>query len=82
MGIGKDWGYFETYEGRLFPTNAIRARYIRLYSNGNTGDDLNRYTEIEVYAIPAGTPKTAKIARPANPKNPPDNTAQQSAGRG
>jgi len=70
MGIGKDWGYFETYEGKLFPANAIRARYVRLYSNGNTGDDLNRYTEIEVYAVPAGTPKTAKIAPASQPEKP------------
>jgi hypothetical protein len=53
MGIGEDWGYFEMYEGELFEAKGVRARYVRLYSNGSTGDDLNRYTEVEVYAIPA-----------------------------
>ncbi len=67
MGIGEDWGYFETYEGRLFPTKAARARYVRLYSNGNTGDDLNRYTEVEVYAVGAETKKAAKIAPAGQP---------------
>ena len=65
MGLGEDWGYFETYEGRLFPTKGVRARYVRLYSNGNTGDDLNRYTEVEVYAVPAGAAKTAAKTAPA-----------------
>jgi len=72
MGIGEDWGYFETYEGRLFPARAVRARYVRLYSNGNTGDDLNRYTEIEVYAIPADAGKTEKNA----PAGKPEKTAK------
>jgi hypothetical protein len=66
LGIGEDWGYFECYEGQLFEAKAVRARYVRLYSNGSTGDDLNRYTEVEVYAIPAGA-ATAKAAMPATP---------------
>jgi hypothetical protein len=66
LGIGEDWGYFECYEGQLFEAKAVRARYVRLYSNGNTGDDLNRYTEVEVYAVPAGA-ATAKAAMPATP---------------
>ena len=76
MGIGEDWGYFETYEGRLFPAKALRARYVRLYSNGNTGDDLNRYTEIEVYAVPAGTQKTAKKTAKKTPASKPEKPAR------
>ncbi len=63
MGIGEDWGYFETNEGLLLPAKGVKARYVRLYSNGNTGDDLNRYTEVEVYALPAGA---GPAARPAS----------------
>jgi len=52
MGLGNDWGYFENHEGRLFSAKGVRSRYLRFYSNGSTSDDLNRYTEVEVYAIP------------------------------
>lgn len=62
LGIGEDWGYFECYEGQLFATKGVRARYVRLYSNGSTGNDLNRYTEVEVYALPAGAAATAEPA--------------------
>ena len=54
MGIGKDREYFETNEGRLIDAKGARARYVRLYSNGSTGNDkLNRYTEVEVYGVPS-----------------------------
>ena len=52
LGIGEDWGYYETNEGLLAPVKAVKARYDRLYSNGNTADDFNRYTEVEVYGLP------------------------------
>jgi len=52
MGIGEDWGYFETNEGLLAPAKGVKAHYVRLYSNGSTGDDVNRYTEVEVYGRP------------------------------
>ncbi len=71
MGIGEGWGYFETYEGQLFPARGARARYVRLYSNGNTGDDLNRYTEVEVYALPPGAGKAAAKAAPAGKPDKP-----------
>jgi len=51
-GAGTDPAYIETYEGRLIPANGVRARYVRLYSNGNTTDDLNDYCEVEVYGQP------------------------------
>lgn len=54
MGIGKDREYFETSEGKLVNANKVKARYARLYSNGSTfSDPLNRYTEVEVYGLPA-----------------------------
>jgi hypothetical protein len=54
LGIGKDREYFETAEGKLVDAKGATARYVRLYSNGSTyRDPLNRYTEVEVYGLPA-----------------------------
>ena len=53
FGLGKDMHYTETNEGKLIDAKGVRARYIRLYSNGNTGNDLNHYIEVEVYGTPA-----------------------------
>ena len=52
LGIGKDKEYIEVAEGRLFDPKGVRGRYVRLYSNGNTSNDLNHYVEIEVYGTP------------------------------
>ena len=54
LGVGKDKHYTETNEGRLFDVLAqgIKTRYVRLYSNGNTSNDLNHYIEVEVYGKP------------------------------
>ena len=54
LGIGKDREYFETNEGKLVDAKDNKARYVRLYSRGSTlRDPLNRYTEVEVYGLPA-----------------------------
>ena len=53
LGAGTDPAYVESYEGRLVPAKGVRARYVRLYSNGNTTDELNDYCEAEVYGQPA-----------------------------
>jgi hypothetical protein len=52
LGVGKDKEYFENYEGRLINAKGVKARFVRLYSNGSTYTALNRYTEVEVYGIP------------------------------
>jgi hypothetical protein len=52
MGVGQDKEYVETNDGRLFDTKGATARYVRLYSNGNTSNDLNHYIEVEVYGKP------------------------------
>lgn len=49
LGGGKDLAYVETYAGYIVDAQGARARYVRLYSNGNTTDDLNHYVEVEVY---------------------------------
>jgi hypothetical protein len=56
LGVGRDAEYVETREGKLIDCRADRAdaigtkaRFVRLYSNGNTADDLNHYIEVEVH---------------------------------
>jgi hypothetical protein len=53
LGVGKDKEYFENYEGRLIDAKAAKGRYVRLYSQGSTYTALNRYTEVEIYGLPA-----------------------------
>lgn len=52
QGVGKDLNYVETAEGKLIDAKGVKARYVRLYSNGNTNNDLNHYIEVEVYGKP------------------------------
>jgi hypothetical protein len=55
LGVGKDKHYVETSEGKLIDLlsqGSPKARYVRLYSNGNTSNDLNHYIEVEVYGKP------------------------------
>jgi hypothetical protein len=53
LGAGKDKEYIEVAEGRLIDPKGAVGRYVRLYSNGNTTNDLNHYVEVEVYGTPA-----------------------------
>ncbi|MHC4424759.1 MAG: hypothetical protein ACYSYV_01535 [Planctomycetota bacterium] len=55
FGVGTDMHYIETYEGELIDclSKGVKARYVRLYSNGNNANDLNHYIEVEVYGKPA-----------------------------
>ncbi|MGB0743439.1 MAG: hypothetical protein ACPGSB_02835 [Opitutales bacterium] len=51
FGKGKDRPYVDTRFGKLINANGIEARYVRLYSNGNTSNDMNHYIEVEVFGI-------------------------------
>jgi hypothetical protein len=53
LGAGKDKEYIETFDGKLFDSRGAKARYVRLYSGGNTSNDMNHYVEVEVYGLPA-----------------------------
>ena len=53
FGAGKDFAYVEDYEGKLIDAKAVKGRYVRLYSAGNTTNKLNHYTEVEVFGKPA-----------------------------
>ena len=48
-GVGRDMSYVETSEGKLIDAKGVQGRYVRLYSRGNTTNDLNHYIEVEVY---------------------------------
>ena len=55
LGVGEDMHYTETNEGKLIDVLSqgnVKARYVRLYSNTNTSNDLNHYIEVEVYGKP------------------------------
>lgn len=49
FGKGDDPSYQETYEGRIIDPNGVEARYVRLYSRGNTSNQMNHFIEVEVY---------------------------------
>ena len=49
LGKGKDLAYVETNNGRVIDAKGAPGRYVRLYSNGNTSDELNHYCEVEVF---------------------------------
>ena len=56
LGIGHEKEYIDTHEGLLIDAKGAGARYVRLYSNGNTESDLNHCTEVEVYGRKLPTP--------------------------
>ena len=51
LGLGKEKEYIEVAEGKLIDPKGAKGRYVRLYSNGNTTNDLNHYVEVEVYGL-------------------------------
>lgn len=53
LGTGKDLAYIESNMGRIVDAQGAKARYVRLYSNGNTSNELNHYCEVEVFGQPA-----------------------------
>jgi hypothetical protein len=51
LGKGSDKSYVETNNGRVIDAKGANGRYVRLYSNGNTSDELNHYCEVEVFGV-------------------------------
>lgn len=50
LGKGDNKAYVETNLGKLMVVNPpVKGRYVRLYSNGNTSNDMNHYIEVEVF---------------------------------
>ncbi len=53
LGVGEDWHYVETSEGKLIDAKGVQGRYVRCYSNGNNSNDLNHWIELAVFGKPA-----------------------------
>jgi hypothetical protein len=51
FGKGNDYPYVESRFGKLVDAGGSSARYVRLYSAGNTSNDLNHYIEVEVFGV-------------------------------
>ena len=49
MGKGADAPYVESRFGKLVDGKGTKGRYVRLYSNGNTSNEMNHYIEVEVF---------------------------------
>lgn len=49
LGKGTDNPYVESRFGLLADAKGAKGRYVRLYSNGNTSNEMNHYIEVEVY---------------------------------
>ena len=49
MGKGADRPYEESRFGLLADGKGAKGRYVRLYSNGNTSNEMNHYIEVEVF---------------------------------
>ncbi|MEX1116931.1 MAG: hypothetical protein WEB53_16915 [Akkermansiaceae bacterium] len=52
MGKGADSPYVESRFGLVVDGKGSKGRYVRLYSNGNTSNEMNHYIEVEVYGKP------------------------------
>jgi hypothetical protein len=53
LGKGKDYCYYESNEGRVISVPAVKGRYVRFYSKGNSAGPSNDYIETEVWGVPA-----------------------------
>jgi hypothetical protein len=51
MGKGADNPYVETRFGLLVNAKGTPGRHVRLYSNGNTSNEMNHYIEVEVFGV-------------------------------
>lgn len=68
LGVGQNYEYIETNEGRLIDAKGAVGRYVRLYCNGSTAGEMNHYIEVDVYGKKGGTaaaaPAPAKTEAP------------------
>jgi hypothetical protein len=49
LGKGGDAPYVESRFGKVVDGKGTKGRYVRLYSNGSTSNEMNHYIEVEVY---------------------------------
>jgi hypothetical protein len=53
-GVGEQYEYVETNEGCLADAKGAEARYVRIWSKGNTSNLMNHFIEVEVHGKPTG----------------------------
>ena len=53
LGKGTDYPYVESHFGLIVDGKGTQGRYVRLYSNGSTSNEMNHYIEVEAYGIVA-----------------------------
>lgn len=51
-GKGKDYCYYESNEGRVIAVPAVKGRFVRFHSKGNSAGPSNDYIEAEVWGVP------------------------------
>jgi len=49
LGKGSNQPYVESRFGHIIDGKGAKGQYVRLYSQGNTSNDMNHYIEVEVY---------------------------------
>ncbi|MGL5017370.1 MAG: hypothetical protein ACRDBP_04500, partial [Luteolibacter sp.] len=49
LGKGTDKPYVESRFGLLVDGKGTKGRFVRLYSNGSTSNEMNHYIEVEVF---------------------------------
>lgn len=52
LGRGSDRPYMESRYGKPIRVDGVNGRYVRLYSRGNTANEMNHYIEVQVYGMP------------------------------
>ena len=53
LGVGKNLAFVEVNEGEMLEFKDAKGRYLRMYSNGNTANEMNHYTEVNVFGKPS-----------------------------
>ena len=51
FGVGTDKAFIESHRGQVVPVDGVVARFVRLYSRGNTANEMNHYIEVEVFGV-------------------------------
>ena len=53
LKVGEKVTVYYTMTATDIEVKGAKARYLRFYSDGNTANEMNHYTEIEIYGKPA-----------------------------
>ena len=51
FGAGQDYAFIETNKGRIIDGKGVAGRYVRINTKGNTSNEMNHFTEVEVFGI-------------------------------